>query len=209
MSRKPPSSRETTRRAGLLGNDARHEYIQLRERYKGEGLSAKEACERASIELKIHERFEDYRRRKVQSELMGAGVPLTPAEASEANPGYRPPARMEPGEVGDQILSLAEQIKWVKHRVALVRNGGDHPKEYPSPDVLYWYQIASTRPGDFDKIVMKLEAPEKNTEDWIFQDGEHQFSEVEKQIREALSEVGDGLVEAESGFAEILKGESP
>ena len=206
MSEKLPSSREMTRRASLLGNEVRHEYIQLREGYKGKGLSARESYERATIEMDLMARWKDYRRRKVQADLMGAGVPLTPAEAMDANPGYRAPGLMEPAEVGNQILSLAEQIKWVKQEVALVRNGRDHPKRYPSPDVLYWYQIASTRPGDFDKIVLKVEAPEKNAEDWIFQDGEHQFSEVEKQIREALSEVGDGLVEAEAGFVEILQG---
>ena len=207
-SKKPLSSRECTRRAGLLGNDVRHEYIQLREGYKGKGLSAKEACERASIELKIHERFEDYRRRRVQSELMGAGVPLTPSEAAEANPGYSPPKGLlgVGAEIGDEIQSLSEQIKWAKHKVALARNGGDHPKYYPSVDSLFWYQQASTRPDKFDAMVLKLEAPEKNADDWIFQDGEYQLGEVQKQIREALLEVGESLLEAESGFAEILNG---
>ena len=38
-----PSSREVTRRVKCLGKDATHEYIKLREGYKAQGLTPREA----------------------------------------------------------------------------------------------------------------------------------------------------------------------
>jgi hypothetical protein len=178
--------------------------VRLREKLKLEGMAATEACERAGADLKIEERWQDWRKRKTQVEIMGRGVPITPTEMVEIKPDYVAP-RITPGSiVGDESFSLPEQIRWVKQKLARVRNGGDQPTRFPNDDVLYWYQIAITRPLDFDRMVIKLETPDKGADDAWLRDGEYQFAEIEKQLIEAVKEAGKQLVEQEREFAETL-----
>lgn len=181
------------------------EYIAAREAYKRQGLTPKEAIERVYVEMRIGERHQEWQGRQSQSEIMGKGVPMTPAELKAVKPDYTPASVTQGSEVGDTVLSLPEQIRWVKHQLARRRNGEEDPKSYPSADVLYWYQIAITRPADFDRIVLKLETPEKDADDAWMRDGEYQFKQIETQLREALEEVGDQLVGYEAGFAELLR----
>jgi hypothetical protein len=182
------------------------DYMKLRERYKLEGLLSREAIERAFIELNIAERWKDWRQRQTQSAILGSNVPLTPTEIREIKPDFQSAMMTSGAPVGEQVLSLPEQIRWVKQQLAKVRNGGDHPGSFPNADVLYWYQIAVSRPTDFDKIVLKIESPKEDTEDAMMRDGEYQFSQIETQLKQALQEVGKQLRELEADVAETLDG---
>ena len=184
-------------------------YLKSREGYKLEGLLAKEAAARAYTEHRIKEKYEAWRQRQSQAEILGSGVPLTPAEIKEVKPDYRAPRVTKGSTVGDAVLSLPEQVRWVKQRLAKARNGEGNPTEYPNADALYWYQIAITRPVDFDKIVMKVEAPERDADDLLMRDGEYQFSQIESQLQQAVKEVGGQLSEIESRMAEPLDGFLP
>ena len=141
--------------------------------------------------------------------ILGRDAPLTPGELKEVDPKYRPLGVTQDASVGNQVLSLPEQVRWVKQQLARVRNGGVQPTEFPSADTLYWYQIAMTRPMDFDKIVLKIEAPERETEDAMMRDGEYQMSEIESQIRMGLKEVGVQLREIEERVARAFHGVLP
>ena len=180
------------------------QWIDLRERYKREGLTPRDAAVRSYVELGIAEKWDDWNRRRTLQAIVGSTVPLTPSETKKATPSYTPPSVTKGSDVGEAVLSLPEQIRWVKQRLAMVRNGGEPPQSYPNADVLYWYQIAITRPADFDKIVLKIESPQTDGDDVIARDGEHQFREIESQIEEALKEVGKQLGEYEQAFSETL-----
>jgi len=173
--------------------------VALRERYKLEGLTPRDAQSRAYLELGVAKAYEDWRLRRTQGELLGKGVTLTPAETREVVPGYKDPSIPEGAEVGEEVLSLPEQVRWVKRELARVRNGGEKPMRFPSADVLYWYQRGVRSPGDFDKLVTKIEAPEKEADDAWMRDGEYQFTQIEGQLKEALGEVKGQLREVESG----------
>lgn len=188
-----------------LGGSVWKEYWTARDAYKREGMEPQEARERVYVEQRIAERWNDWRQRRSQAEIVGKNVPLTPAEMKEINPNYKAPSVTKEAEIGKDILSLPEQVRWVKQKLARVRNGGEQPTSFPSADTLYWYQIAVTRPVDFDKLVLKIEAPEKDGENAIMQDGEHQFATIERQLGEAVQEVGNQLVEMESGFGAVIK----
>jgi len=189
-------------RCQALGNFGA--YVQLRESLKRQGMAAREAAERAYSDLHIEQMWQDHRQRQTQATILGMGAPLTPTEMKTVNPSYTPPTPTSGAEVGGAMMSLPEQIRWVKQQLARVRNGGEAPAHFPNADALYWYQIAATRPQDFDKIVLKIEAPDKDAEDVLMRDGEHQFAEIERQIKEAVEEVGKQLVVIEAGFSEIF-----
>jgi hypothetical protein len=172
-------------------------------------MQPREAVERAYTDLKVEEKWQDHRQRKSRAEILGHGAPLTPREMEEVSPGYKRLAVTQDAIIGDQVLSLPEQVRWVKQQLARVRNGGDQPVEFPSADVLYWYQIAMTRPTDFDKIVLKIEAPERESEDAMMRDGEYQFAEIEEQLRLAVKEVGVQLGEIEENMARAFHGVLP
>jgi hypothetical protein len=149
----------------------------------------------------LGEKWKEWRQRQTQAQILGRNVPLTPAEIKEVKPDYQSPLVTRGGLVGTEVLSLAEQIQWVKQQLAQVRNGAPHPTQFPNADVLYWYQIATTRPADFDKIVLKIETPGKDAGDgaWM-RDGEYQFSQIESQLKQAVQEVGNQLREIEREF---------
>jgi hypothetical protein len=107
-----PSSRTISRHANDLGVSAKHAYFKLRDGYKTKGLTDREAVERACIELRIMERWEDWRERRHLGKALGSGVPLTPEETQAAVPSYEPPRVAKAEEIGDQEMSLAEQVKW-------------------------------------------------------------------------------------------------
>lgn len=178
------------------------EYLARREQLKREGMQPRESACRAYKDCRIEERWQDYQARKFRGELLGKGAPLTPGEMKEVKPDYQAPSPTRGAEVGESAMSLPEQIRWVKQQLAKVRNGGDEPQVFPNADALYWYQISISRPTDFDKIVLKIESPDKDAEDLMMRDGEYQFSQIEKQLLEAREEVGAQLREYETEFIE-------
>ena len=180
------------------------QYCPKREAYKSEGLTPREATVRAYTEMGIEAQWADYLKRDAQRVIVGAEVPLTPKEMEEVHPTYRAPSATSGAKIGEEILSLAEQIRWVKQRLARMRNGEDAPAEFPSADTLYWFQTAIARSRDFDSIVMKIEAPGKDSDDPMALDGEYQFGEIEKQLKAALKEVGSQLLAMEPGFGELV-----
>jgi hypothetical protein len=213
MARKPskdvPSGKTIKQQCLSLGPSVWKDFWQARDRYKMEGLAPAEAVERTYKEKRIAELYDDWRKRETQREILGRDVPLTPAEIKEIHPDYQAPSVTNGGEVGEAVLSLPEQVRWVKQKLAQVRNGGDQPTSFPNADVLYWYQIAMTRPQDFDKIVLKIEAPEKDAEDAMMRDGEFQFSQIEAQIRQAAEECGSQLRDIEQSLATAFDGVLP
>ncbi len=194
-----PSSRSCTRHVTDLGKAAKHEYIQLREKYKGEGLSPREAVERAYVELKIRARWHDLRRRVEVREALGEGVPLTPMELAGVSP------RVKPEDIGDREMSVQEQLKWAMGRAARVQNGEDPPTRFPCEGALFWYQSAVGNRRDFEKRVERMEAPGGDVDNLYLQDSQYQFSELEKQIKRARDECGSRFLEIEREFKESLK----
>jgi len=195
---KLPLNKTLTAHAKTVG--LRAKFFDLRDGYKLEGMNPREAAVRAYTELGIGKLMDDHRRRQTQGEILGRGVALTPAEMAQVNPQYKAASVTEGSEIGEDVLSMPEQIRWVKQQLARVRNGGDPPVRYPNADALYWYQIAITRPADFDKIVLKIEAPEKDAEDVWMRDGQYQFSQIEGQLQDALREVAGQMAELEAAF---------
>jgi len=173
-----------------LGKSARREYIDLREKYKGEGMSAAEAKERAYIELKIEARWHDWKRRIKMREAMMEAVPLTPAEMWET--GAVDGARAgKAQEIGAQEMSVAEQVKWAARWAARVQNGEDPPVRFPCEGALFWYQSAVSNRREFEKILLKIESPGGDPDNLFLADSQYQYAEIEKQIREASKEVGN------------------
>jgi hypothetical protein len=200
-----PHSGTIKKRLQMMGGWG--EYLKYREDLRKQGMQPAEAKQRAYKDLGIEEKWQDHLQRKSRAEILGRDAPLTPGEM--VSPGYKRLSVTQDAIVGDQVLSLPEQVRWVKQQLARVRNGGDQPVEFPSADVLYWYQIAMTRPTDFDKIVLKIESPERESEDAMMRDGEYQFAEIEEQLRLALNEVGVLLREIEANVARAFHGVLP
>ena len=199
-----PAGRTATLRAKDLGLQVWYQYRDLRERYKREGLTPKEAYGRAYVELKIAERWLDWNERRQQQELMGSGVPLTPAEMKEVVPNYQRPSLTRAEEIGQEEMSFSEQVHWAKRTVARVKNGEDPPSHFPNEGALFWYQCAV---GSYDKflgVLQKVEAPAGEAENQYLQDSQYKFSQIVKQLEEAVQEVGEELVEMESGFVELI-----
>jgi len=181
-----------------LGKSARREYIDLREKYKGEGMSAAEAKERAYVELKIEARWHDWKRRVKMREAMVEAVPLTPAEMGEVGGAAEETARAgKAQEIGNQEMSVAEQVKWAARWAARVQNGEDPPVRFPCEGALFWYQSAVGNRREFEKILLKIESPGGDPDNLFLADSQYQYAEIEKQIREAAKEVGNKLRELE------------
>jgi hypothetical protein len=202
---KLPNGKEITRQATCLGMDVRQEYITLREGYKSDGLTAKEAYTRAYIELKISERYEDWRSRKSVGEIVGKNVPLTPKEVQEVIPTYRPRTITNAESVGDSEMSFAEQVIWARDWSAKVQNGDPTPKRFPNDGALFQFQSAISNRRDFEKLVAKVEGPNTDGEDAYLQDGQHMLRDIEGQIREAVKESGERLVELETDFTDRFR----
>ena len=200
-----PASREITRRVKCLGKDAAKEYFTLREGYKGQGLTVRESIERACTELQVQERYEDWRRRSTAAEMLGKQVPMTPAEVQEVFPTYQVPGMTKAEEVGEKEMSLAEQVAWAKKWSARVQNGEPAPTKFPSEGALFWFQSALSNRREFEKVVLRVESPVADGSDPYLRDGQYQFKEIEGQIREAVRESGERLVEMEAGFRDLLK----
>lgn len=195
-----PSSRTATRHIGELGKAAKHEYFELREKYKGEGLSPKEAVERAYVELKVRARWSDHKRRIEMREALGDGVPLTPAEMGEVSPGHAPLRLAKAESIGDQDMALSEQVKWAMRWAAKVQNGADPPVKFPCEGALFWYQSAVSNRRDFERLLLRVEAPGGDPDNLYLQDSQYQYSEIEKQIQRAVDEVGPKMKELEKKF---------
>ena len=195
-----PSSRTISRHANDLGVSAKHEYFKLRDGYKTKGLTDREAVERACIELRIMERWEDWRERKHLGEALGTGVPLTPEETQAAVPSYQPPRVTKAEEIGDQEMSLAEQVKWAMRWAAKVQNGEDPPTRFPNEGCLFWFQSAVSNRRDFERLLLRVEAPGGDPDNLFLADSQYQYAEIEKQIKLAVAEVGPRLREVEKKY---------
>jgi hypothetical protein len=185
-----------------LGKVAKNEYIQLRERYKGEGLTPKEAIERAYIELKVESRWHDWKRRRAMREAMGEGVPLTPAE--KADVGIQPLKVSKAEEIGDEEMVPAEQVKWAMKMAARVQNGSPAPTRFPNDGALFWFQSAIGNRQEFQKVVLRVDAPGGDPDNLYLQDSQYQYSEIERHLRAALEEVGGKLEELEAETKKLL-----
>lgn len=200
-----PSSRTATRHIKELGKAARNEYWNLREKYKGEGLSAREAVERAYVELRIEARWIKHKNQVQEREALGEGVPLTPAEMGEVHPGHAPLRLAKAEQIGDQDMALAEQVKWAMRWAAKVQNGSDPPVKFPCEGALFWYQSAVGNRRDFERLLLRVEAPGGDPDNLYLQDSQYQFSEIEKQIQLAVDEVGPRMREIEKKWLEKEK----
>jgi len=200
-----PSSREATRWVKCLGHEATQEYFQLRDGYKRQGLNPRQAMERAFVELQVGERYEDWRRRTTATAVLGKQVAMTPGELQEVLPSYKPPGLTNAEEIGEEEMSLAEQVAWAKKWAARIQNNEEPPRKFPSEGALFWLQSALLSRREFEKVVLRVESPVVEGADVYLQDGQHQVREIEDQIRAALRECGERLVEMEGGFAELLK----
>lgn len=209
MNRRPagsiPSSRQISRYVTELGHLAKKEYFAVRDRYKRKGLEAREAVERAYVELKIKERYEDLRDRKAFGDATEAGVPLTPEEIREVMPSYNPLAVTKAEKIGDAEMSLSEQVGWAKKWAARVANGEKEPTSFPSDGALFWFQAALSNRREFEKVVLRVDSPTGGEESLYLQEGQHQMKEIEAQLKEAVRECGEKLCAMEGGFAEMLK----
>ena len=195
-----PSSRTISRHANDLGVSAKYEYFQRRDGFKTKGLTDREAVERACIELRIMERWEDWRERKYLGAALGSGVPLTPEETQAAVPSYQPPRVTKAEEIGDQEMSLAEQVKWAMRWAAKVQNGEDPPTRFPNEGCLFWFQSAVSNRRDFERLLLRVEAPGGDPDNLFLADSQYQYAEIEKQIKLAVAEVGPRLREIEKEY---------
>ncbi len=199
MARPIPSSRTVSRYVKDMGKVVWREYRDLREKYKGEGLTAQEAYERAFVELKIEKHHREWKHRVEMRDAFGEGLPLTPAEKGEVDSGLGlKPTKAE--SIGDQDMSLPEQVKWAMRWVAKVQNGADPPVRFPCEGALFWYQSAVGNRRDFERLLLRVEAPGGDPDNLYLQDSQYQFAEIEKQIHRALDEVGPRLKELEKNF---------
>ena len=200
MTRPVPSSRTCTRHFGELGKGAKHEYLNLREKYKGEGLSPREAVERSYVELHVESRYLAHRQRLEMREALGEGVPLTPGEMAEVSPGHQTLRITKAEQIGDEDMSLNEQVKWSMRWAAKVQNGADPPVRFPCEGALFWYQSAVGNRREFEKLLLRIEAPGDDPDNLYLQDSQYQFSEIEKQIQKAVEEVGPRMKEIEKKY---------
>lgn len=202
MARTIPSRGTVKRKCQDLG--CWGDFTELRSRYRMQGLLASEANERAFVELEVAERWAKWRNRKTQSQILGSNVPLTEDERREILPSCAVPSVTQGAEVGDQVLSMGEEVLWARDQRAMVQNGSDPPKFFPSKGALSWYQYAVSSPMKFQDCVMKIQSPTGGSDDVWMRDGEYQFSQIESQVAEAVKEVGEQLGRFESGFADTL-----
>lgn len=229
MNRRPtgsiPSGRAITRKLTDLGREAKQEYLRLKEGYKAEGMSPREAIERAVVELRVLERWEEWRQSQAgmvvglecgvdgggsvdRGEFLGVldrGVAATAAEVRSAVGSYCAPVEVHASSVGREEMSLAEQVAWAKKWVARIQNGEEAPTRFPSEGALFWLQSALSNRREFEKVVLRVESPVVEGESLYLVDGQHQLREIEKQLKEALRECGERLMEVESGFVELLR----
>lgn len=199
-----PSGRTATEHAKALGGRVWYDYKNLREKYKRDGLTPREACKRAYIELHIGEQYRDFRQRTTMTKVLDKQVPLTPKEMKEAIPSYTPPGLSHAEEVGHQDMTLSEQINWAMKWAARVQNGEDSPTKFPCDGALFWFQSALANRSDFEKVLVRVQGPSEGDNPYL-QDGQHQMKEIERQIGEAVRECGERLVEMEAEFGELLK----
>jgi hypothetical protein len=183
-----------------LGKGARREYINLREKYKGEGLQPREAIERAYTELHIEQRWQEQKNRERSQQAFGDGLPLTPGEAREVLPMHTELRIDKAVEIGSQDLSMGEQIKWAMREVAKVQNGDPPPTRFPNEGALFWFQSAVSNRRDFERLVLRVEAPGGDVDNLFLQDSQYHFSELEKQIAKAVEEVGPRIREIEKKY---------
>jgi hypothetical protein len=191
---------------------AKGEYFRLSDKYKGEGVSAREAIERACVELKVMERGESWRLKQagmvsgLEREGLGRDLGATELEVREGLGGYVGTGSISAGEVGREEMSLGEQVAWAKRWVARIQNGEEGPRKFPNEGALFWFQSALSNRREFEKVVLRVESPAVEGESAYLLDGQYQLKEIEKQMTEVLRECGKHLVEMESGFVELLKG---
>ena len=200
-----PTSRTISRYVKDLGKAEWRKYRDLREKYKGEGLTPQEAYERAYIELDIKQKHDEWRARVEVRKAFGDGVSLTPAELREVDPNSSSLRTSKAESIGTVDMPLAEQVKWAMKWAAKVQDGADPPTVFPCEGALFWYQSAVQNRRDFERLLLRVEAPGGDPDNLYLQDSQYQFSELEKQIQKAVDEVGPRMREIEKKWLEKEK----
>ena len=131
---------------------------------------------------------------------MGDGVSLTPGEMAEVHPEYSPVRSAKAEQIGDEDMALAEQVKWAMRWVAKVQNGADPPVRFPCEGALFWYQSAVGNRRDFERLLLRVEAPGGDPDNLYLQDSQYQFGELDRQIQKAVDEVGPRMREIEKKY---------
>ena len=203
MAKKHYSTRQLTRMAEALGGEFKREFVGLRENYKRHGMLPREAAQRAADDLKLIPKYEAYRRRKTAQEMLDRQVPMTESEIRAVLPNYRKGEAKPAEQVGNEEMSLAEQVAWAKRWAARVQNGEPAPTHFPNDGALFWFQSAISNRREFEKVVLRVESPAAENDQYL-QDGQYQLKQIESQIREAVEECGKKLIELEGDFAELL-----
>ena len=201
---KLPSSKTLTRHAQDIGPDVWHEYKNLREKYKSEGLTPREACERAALEMQLIDRWLDWRSRREVQKLVGSSVPLTSEEMKKVVPEYQPPTATKAESIGEEVMTFAEEVIWARDHRAMVENGSDPPVHFPNKAALSWYQYALASREKFMAIVKEVSRVGADGESIYMQDGQYQYKEIGRQIEEALRETGERFKELEAEFVEMI-----
>lgn len=194
-----PNWRVAKLRSKLLGKWGA--LCKLKERYRKDGLSSREALIRAYREENIGVLWVDYRKREYAAKKAGSPVPLTPAETREILPNYQPLTAIVGAEVGEQSMSTPEAVQWAMHEIAMVRNGSAPPQRFPCKEVLFWFQAAVRNDSIWEKAMLRFKLPTGEQEHGP-KDGEAEFAEAERQIKEAMCEVGEQMSAYESGESE-------
>ena len=202
---KVPVSRRASRHAKDLGKDCWDAYKELREGYKAKGIKPQDAYHRAYVELKIGEKWRDYRSRKSAADVLGIKGSLTPGEMGSVAPGYTPVVEVKVDSVGEEMLTFAEEILWARDHRAMAESGGGNPTRFPNTGTLSWYQYSISNNDKFMQLVASVSKPAGEGENAYLQDGQYQFKEIEVQIEEAVRECGDKLIEMEASFGELIK----
>lgn len=177
------------------------EYKEMREGLKATGVDARAAAEETYLTLGIGDEWAEWNQARKARETMGEVPVQEPA-------GSVPLKRMSGiplgAKCGTEETSMAEQILWVKDAMADVRNGKDPPMQFPNKGTMYWYQEAVLHNAKYNDILKLFETSGRDEEESRKRDGAYQFDMIEGQIREALRETRDRLVEIEPQLSQAF-----
>ena len=67
---------------------------------------------------------------------------------------------------------------------------------------MFWYQSAVGNRREFEKVLLRVEAPGGDPDNLYLQDSQYHFSELEKQIKQAVDELGPRMREIEKKYLE-------
>jgi hypothetical protein len=101
-------------------------------------------------------------------------------------------------------MSPGEQVKWAMKMAARVQNGSPAPTRFPNDGSLFWFQSAISNRQEFQKVVLRVDAPGGDPDNLYLMDSQYQYSEIERHLRAALDEVGSKLSELETETKKLL-----